>query len=209
MPGKAALPRAGGGPGLTVLVAYATRHGSTRQVAQTVSEVLQERGARVTLRPASAVRESVARFDLVVLGAPLYSGRWHRDAHRFLRRHRRELSGLPVAVFGMGPRTDTEEAWQHSRAQLDKALARRGWLTPVTITVFGGADPPGDSKRRRRDLRNWDTIGVWAAQLPGVPAVPSAGTAGEASTVEHGRGDPPAQPVQENQYHGGGDGQAG
>jgi len=109
------------------------------------------------------VRESVAGFDLVVLGAPLYSGRWHRGAHRFLRRHRGELASVPVAVFGMGPRSDTADAWQRSSAQLDRALAKRGWLEPVTVTVFGGVDPPG-SKRPPRDLRNWETIATWATQ---------------------------------------------
>ncbi len=104
---------------------------------------MRERGAQVALLPARAAGESVAGYDLIVLGAPLYSGRWHRDAHRFLRRHRQELAAVPVAVFAMGPRTDTEEAWQRSRAQLDRALAKRDWLSPVAVTVFGGVDPPG------------------------------------------------------------------
>jgi menaquinone-dependent protoporphyrinogen oxidase len=43
------------------------------------------------------MREPVAGYGLAVLGAPLYSGRWHRDAHRFLKRHRQELAGVPVA----------------------------------------------------------------------------------------------------------------
>ncbi len=233
--GRPVLPRAKGGSNLNVLMAYATKHGSSRQVAEAITEVMQERGAQVTLHPARAVRESAARFDMVVLGAPLYSGRWHRDAHRFLRRHRGELSGLPVAVFGMGPRSDTEEAWQRSRSQLDKALAKRGWLNPVTVTVFGGVDPPGSSKHTHRDLRNWDTIAAWAAQVLAIAgatrrdgrtpgrcstgitstsadthgaAAASAGAGDEAFTVEHGRGDPPPQPVQENQHHRGRDGEA-
>ncbi len=149
---------------MNVLMAYATKNGSTRQVADAITAAMRERGAQVTLRPAKTVRESAAGFDLVVLGAPLYSGRWHRDAHRFLRRHRGELASVPVAVFGMGPRSDTEDAWQRSRAQLDRALAKRGWLDPVMVTVFGGVDPPGNSKRPHRDLRNWETIATWATQ---------------------------------------------
>ena len=70
-----------------VLMAYATRHGSTQQVADVVTAAMRKAGAHVTALPARAVRESVAGYDLVVLGAPLYSGRWHRDAHRFLKRH--------------------------------------------------------------------------------------------------------------------------
>jgi len=148
---------------VNVLVAYATKNGSTQQVADAVAVAVRERSAQVTLLPARAAGESVAGYDLVVLGAPLYSGRWHRDAHRFLRRHRRELAAVPVAVFAMGPRTDTEEAWQRSRAQLDRALAKRDWLNPVAVTVFGGVDPPGRGKRPRRDLRSWETIHAWAA----------------------------------------------
>ena len=150
---------------MNVLMTYATRNGSTGQVAEAIAEALRERGAQVVLRPARAVREQVTGYDLVVLGAPLYSGRWHRDAHRFLRRHRGELPGLPVAVFGMGPRNDTEDAWRRSRAQLDRALAKRGWLAPVAVTVFGGVDPPGHGGRERRDLRNWQAIHAWAAQV--------------------------------------------
>ena len=150
---------------MNVLVAYATKNGSTEQVAEAVAVALRERGTQAALFPARAVRESVAGYDLVVVGAPLYSGRWHRDAHRFLRRHRRELAAVPMAVFAMGPRSDIEDAWQRSRAQLDRALAKRDWLIPVAVTVFGGADPPGRGKRPRRDLRNWETIHAWAADV--------------------------------------------
>src|SRR5512142_1404640 len=148
---------------VNVLLAYATRNGSTQQVAEAVAASLREAGAQVTVWPARAARETAAGYDLIVLGAPLYSGRWHRDAHRFLKRHRRELAGVPVAVFAMGPRNDTAEAWQRSRAQLDRALAKHGWLTPVAVTVFGGVDPPGRGRRPRRDLRNWQAIDAWAA----------------------------------------------
>ena len=147
---------------MNILMAFATRNGSTEQVAGAITVALREGGAQVTALPARAVRESVAGYDLIILGAPLYSGRWHRDAHRFLKRHRRELAAVPVAVFGMGPRNDTEEAWRRSRAQLDRALAKRGWLTPVMVTVFGGVDPPGRGKRPQRDLRDWQAIHTWA-----------------------------------------------
>jgi len=150
---------------MNVLMAYATRNGSTGQVAEEIAEGLREHGAQVVVRPAREVREPVTGYDLVVLGAPLYSGRWHRDAHRFLRRHRGELPGVPVAVFGMGPRSDTADAWQRSRAQLDRALAKRGWLAPVAVTVFGGVDPPGRGGHQQRDLRDWQAIRAWATQV--------------------------------------------
>jgi menaquinone-dependent protoporphyrinogen oxidase len=57
-----------------VLMAYATRHVSTRQVAEVVTAAMREAGAHVTALPARAARESVTGYDLVVLGTPLYSG---------------------------------------------------------------------------------------------------------------------------------------
>ena len=149
---------------MNVIVVYATKHGSTQQVAGAVADALRAHGAQLTLGPARAMRDPVAGYGLVVLGAPLYSGRWHRDAHRFLKRHRRELAGVPVAVFGMGPRSDTPDAWQRSRAQLDRALGKHDWLSPAAVTVFGGVDPGERGNRPQRDLRDWQTIRDWAGQ---------------------------------------------
>lgn len=87
---------------MNVLMAYATKNGSIRQVADAITAAMRERSAQVTPRQAKTVRESVAGFDLVVLEAPLYSGRWHRDAHRFLRRHGGELASVPVACVRDG-----------------------------------------------------------------------------------------------------------
>ncbi|HTY72036.1 MAG TPA: flavodoxin domain-containing protein [Actinomycetes bacterium] len=147
-----------------VLVAYATKNGSTEQVARVVAGVMGEAGARVDVRPAGAVKETLERYSLVVLGGALYRGRWHRDARRFLRRHRGDLVHRRVAVFGMGPREDDGAAWQRSRTQLDNALARYPTLTPTSVAVFGGVDPKG-RKGARRDLRDWDAIRAWAYAL--------------------------------------------
>ena len=157
---------------MDTLVAFATRNGSTQKVAEAMAATLREQAEKVDLRPARQVRESLADCDLVLLGGALYSGRWHRDAHRFLKQHRRELAaGVPVAVFGMGPRTDDEEAWSRSRVQLDRALAKRSWLNPIAVTVFGGVDPPRRTNRQRRDLRDWDAIRNWAQKaLNRIPA---------------------------------------
>lgn len=147
-----------------ILVVFATRKGSTREVAEAIATLATADGHDVVLAPAGAVRDLLHGWDLVILGAPLYSGRWHHDAQRFLRRHRGELSSIPVAVFGMGPRRDEEGTWRRSAEQLGRALARRRWLLPVAVGVFGGADPPGRSGPRR-DLRDWIAIADWTRKV--------------------------------------------
>jgi menaquinone-dependent protoporphyrinogen oxidase len=153
-----------------ILVAFATKAGSTEQVAAAIADALRKSGNIVDLRRARDVREPVSRWGCIVLGAPSYSGRWHRDAHRFIRRHRGELERVPVAVFGMGPRSPEQEAWQRSRSQLDRALAKRSWLTPVAEVVFGGADPPKRRQAARRDLRGWAAIEKWAWEISAIAA---------------------------------------
>lgn len=160
---------------MNVLVAYATRHGSTREVAEAVVGTLRSCGADVRLQAVRDVRSLAPRFDLVVLGAPIYSGRWHRDAHRFLRRHRHELDSVPVAVFGMGPREPDPQAWLRSREQLDRALAKHSWLEPAAVTLFGGTDPP-KRDRKRRDLRDWAQIEAFARSIASLAGRPAAGT---------------------------------
>lgn len=151
-----------------ILVVYATKNGSTKAVAEAIAAGLRDSGVAVDVRPARAAREPVTGRDLVVLGGAIYSGRWHRDAQRFLKRHRQDLAGVPIAVFGMGPREDRPESWQRARAQLDRTLAKRLWLTPAAVAVFGGADPPRRGDRHaRRDLRDWAAIRRWAQQLTG------------------------------------------
>ena len=169
-----------------VLVAYATKHGSTREVAEAVSKTLRAEGVQVDLRPARGVRGPAGDRDLVVLGAPVYSRRWHHDAHRFLKRHRKELLTVPVAVFGMGPRNPGQEAWQRSRRQLDRALAKRDWLRPTAVAVSGGADPPTRQGKRPRDLRDWDAGRARATGIGHDQAQPPPGAAA-AAEVRDGR----------------------
>ncbi|MEJ2711561.1 MAG: flavodoxin domain-containing protein, partial [Anaerolineales bacterium] len=82
-----------------ILVAYASQHGSTGEIAAAIAADLREAGLEVDLQLIRQVR-TLEGYQAIVLGAPLYMFRWHKDALRFLARHRQTLaSGLPVAVF--------------------------------------------------------------------------------------------------------------
>ncbi len=124
-----------------VLVAYATRSGSTAELASTMAEVLRDRGARVDVYPAREL-DGLEPYEAVVLVAALYIGRLHRDARRFLKRHRRRLETLPVALLVPGPVDRKDEDFASARSQLEKGLARWPWLSPVATHVVGGVIDP-------------------------------------------------------------------
>jgi menaquinone-dependent protoporphyrinogen oxidase len=153
----------------SVLVAYATKYGSTQEVAEAVATTLREHGFQTEVQPAREV-STLDSYSAVVLGAALYMGRWHKDARSFLKRHRTGLAGLPVAIFALGPLTTAEKERQGSRAQLDRELARTSWLAPVSIEVFGGVINPAKlhfpfNHMPAGDARDWTAIRAWASKL--------------------------------------------
>jgi menaquinone-dependent protoporphyrinogen oxidase len=167
----------------SILVAYATLHGSTQEVAETVAGTLRDGGLAADCKLAKEVR-SLEGYGGVVLGAPLYMFRWHKDAKRFLARHREALTRRPVAVLALGPFNDVPSEFQGAREQLDKELAKFPWLAPAAIEIFGGKfDPaalrfpynlvPGLKRIPVSDIRDWAAIRAWAGGLPG--KLPSAG----------------------------------
>ena len=159
----------------SVLVGYATQYGSTQEVAEAIAATLREGGLAVDVRPLREVRD-LAAYSAVVLGAPLMTGRFHKDAERFLSRHREALTERPVAVFALGPIHDPhdDEEWKSSRAQLDKELAKFPWLAPAALELFGGKFDPTKlrfplnrlaGKEPASDARDWTAIRAWAAAL--------------------------------------------
>jgi len=155
-----------------VLVAYATKAGSTREVADVVARTLREHGLEADVRPAAEVG-TLATYGAVILGTALYTGRVHRDARRFLRSHRAELTERPLAVFAMGPKTLADEEVAASRAQLDRALAAHPELRPDPVAIFGGVVEPAKLRfpfnhMPASDARDWDAIRAWADQVAAV-----------------------------------------
>lgn len=159
----------------SILVGYATRYGSTREVAEAIAATLCDCGLDVDLQPMRDVR-ALTEYSAVVLGAPLIMFRWHKDARRFLARHRTPLMERPVAVFALGPVHDPHDAkeWQASREQLTAELAKFPWLNPVACELFGGVFDPAKlrfpinvlaGQAPASDARDWTAIRDWAHTL--------------------------------------------
>jgi len=146
----------------TVLVAYATKHGSTREVAADVARVLRQAGFEVEINPARDVK-SLDHFQAVVLGGALYMGRLHKDARKLLKRARGELASLPLAVFAMGPNSTEPEELAAAGAQLKRALGAVPELEPLATAVFGGVRKFG--KKKMLDARDWNAIQAWAEDV--------------------------------------------
>ena len=80
-----------------ILVAYATMAGSTMEVAEVVGEEIAKHGFQADVLPISEIQE-IQAYHGVVVGGPMIMG-WHREAMRFLKKHRKAFQKIPLAVF--------------------------------------------------------------------------------------------------------------
>lgn len=153
-----------------VLIAYATKHSSTEEIAERIGRAIWQAGCTVEVRPASAV-DDLSGYDAVVLGSAVYAKRWRPEARKFAHRHGRTLRELPVWLFSSGPFGAPEE---HPTAPMppfaERLAAQIGAREHV---MFGGRVPvdPGNFVERAiakntpaeaRDARDWPAIEAWA-----------------------------------------------
>ena len=158
---------------MTVLVAYASRRGATRGIAERIAARLRQDGLDVHLDPLLG-REQVGRFQAVVVGSPLYSGAWEREAVDFCRRNAPALTDHPVWTFSVGwPDASSPDA-PHPDA---KNLAEVHRLVAVREhRYFLGALDQAELPPLQRllfrlrghqagDLRDWAAIDAWTDEI--------------------------------------------
>lgn len=164
----------------SILVTYATRSGSTGEVAQAIGDALHAAGFAADVLPMRQV-ESLAGKTAVILGAPLYLGRFPRDFHRFLSLHRDALVLLRPCCFVLGPTRTQPADFDAARKQAEAELVRYPWFHPACLQVFGGKLdmdrlPFPFSLARRlpsfilkeipaADIRDWTAIRQWASGI--------------------------------------------
>jgi menaquinone-dependent protoporphyrinogen oxidase len=153
---------------MKVLVSVASRHGSTLQIAECIREELEALGMRAHVVEPDMVVD-LSRYDAVVLGSAVYSGRWLAPARKLAARLAPELRQRPLWLFSSGPIGDPAKPLQPSAEALE--LART--LNARDHQVFNGRlnrDMLGLTERAvvrivgaaSGDYREWLEIGAWA-----------------------------------------------
>jgi menaquinone-dependent protoporphyrinogen oxidase len=92
-----------------VLVTFATKHGSTGEIAGIVADTLREHGLEVDVVAARDVHD-LRSYPVVVLGSAVYMNRWQGDALDFLKRFERDLEVRSLWLFSSGPTGGTPDA---------------------------------------------------------------------------------------------------
>jgi menaquinone-dependent protoporphyrinogen oxidase len=162
-----------------ILVTYASKHGSTAEIAQAIGKSLSERGHAVDIYSVDVVQSTQA-YEAIVLGSAVYSGRWMKDAITFLQIH--HFGNLPFFIFSSGPIGDDNPETLRERFPLPEIVQRLSQsLNVKDAQVFHGKI---DIRKlslaelmlfksigaQTGDFRRWDRIKFWAQHISDILA---------------------------------------
>jgi len=164
-----------------VLIAYASMHGSTGEVADALAKDLCAAGASVDIRLVENVKD-LSPYQAVVMGSAIRSDRWLPEANEFVAGHRSILSNLPTAYFLTCLTLANPSAEIRTKVQsfLDPVREEFPEVKPVSTGLFAGVldyNKYGTAIKavmkykmwtkgvEEGDYRDWRVIHAWANQL--------------------------------------------
>jgi menaquinone-dependent protoporphyrinogen oxidase len=162
---------------MRVLVAYASKAGSTKGIAEFIGDRLRERGTQVDVEGVEAAK-NLADYDAFVIGSAVYNYHWLKEAKQFVSQNRSILASRPVWIFSSGP-TGTKATDSKGRDLREVSGPKeikevRESINPHDHRVFFGAlyrdRVKGTAslfarwipKEEEGDFRDWKEIGFWA-----------------------------------------------
>jgi len=159
-----------------VLIAHASKYGSTGGIAEKIGEVLRHNGHEVEVLPVRDVT-SLDEYGAVILGSAVYYGRWRKEAVKFLQNQEGVLRRKMVWFFSSGPGGEGDpvellDGWTFPPLQQETADR----IQPRGIAVFHGVLDPKIMNRfeswvlnkmgaAQGDFRDWDLITAWAEKI--------------------------------------------
>jgi menaquinone-dependent protoporphyrinogen oxidase len=168
---------------MSILVAYASKHGATGEIAERIAQGLRAAGQQADARPVQQAGD-LGDYEGFVIGSAAYSTHWLTEATVFVRRNRDLLAQRPVWLFSSGPLG--VEASHGKGVDLRAAFEPRQIrgiqqaIHPRDHRVFPGALDPGrlsfaelsclKTAATREvlpegDFRDWAQIEAWAAGI--------------------------------------------
>ena len=161
---------------MNVLVTAASKHGATRELAETIARVLEEHGLSTELVEMDEV-DDLGSYDAYVVGSGIYLGNWLKEARRFIDAHAPELAQRPTWLYASGsvvgdpPVADdpnalraglVERLVETTHAREHKLFAGKLELSKLGLlekaAVRGAHASEGD-------YRDWDEVKRWATEI--------------------------------------------
>ncbi len=165
---------------MKALVTAASRHGSTREIAQWIAEALEEQGIDADVRDPREVAD-LTDYEVVIAGSAIYVGQWLGDARDFVERFAQELQARKVWLFSSGladaPAKDANGTPSlKSRMERTQAVAHRHFPGKLDVLQLSLAERAAIMAARGKygDSRDAQSVKDWAR---GIGEILNAATA--------------------------------
>jgi len=163
-----------------ILVTYASRTGSTAEVAQAIGKTLSENGLQVDVLPMQDVKD-LAPYRAVVAGSAIRKSKWLPEAAEFIQTHHEILSQKPFAMFTVCITLAMSNTDQYRSVVSSWVAPVRALVKPASEAFFAGMldfkklPLNWDTLKLRAtvalgifpkdDRRDWNAIRLWATYL--------------------------------------------
>ncbi len=163
-----------------ILVTYASRAGSTAEIAQAIGKTLSRSGTKVEVLPIQDVKD-LSAYRAVLAGSAIRSSKWLPEAMQFIKTHRAVLSQKPFATFTVCITLAISNSDQYRQAVAGWIQPVRALVKPVSEGLFAGMldfnklPLNWDTLKLRAvvalgifpkdDRRDWNAIHTWAESI--------------------------------------------
>ena len=156
---------------MRVLVAAASKHGATAEIADRIAEALNYSGLDAEVVSPEQL-DTIDGYDAVVVGSAVYAGRWRREARELVARIGASDPLPPVWLFSSGPLGDPPKPEEEPLdvagiAEVTSARGHRvfaGNLDKAKLSL-GERAITRAVRAPEGDFRKWDEITGWAEEI--------------------------------------------
>jgi menaquinone-dependent protoporphyrinogen oxidase len=166
-----------------ILVTYASRAGSTAEVAEAIGKTLAEGGRQVDVIPMNDVKD-LSPYGAVVAGSAIRGSKWLPEAVQFIQTHRSTLAQKQFAMFTVCITMAMKNADKYRSGVMGWIAPVRAMVKPLSEGLFAGVldfsklPVNWDTLMLRisvafgifprGDHRDWNAIRSWAENLKSI-----------------------------------------
>jgi menaquinone-dependent protoporphyrinogen oxidase len=156
------------------LIAYASKYGSTEEVAKYIAGILRDKGMEIDVKSVRKIKD-ISEYENIIIGSATRMDKLLKDALKFAENHTKELAIKKTAYFVVGAtmKKDTAE----NREKVKGFLKPLGDIKePISLGLFAGkidydkigpvwraiASKDETGLMEEGDFRDWEAIRAWA-----------------------------------------------
>ena len=163
-----------------ILVTYASRAGTTVEVAEAIARTLTQDGVQVDVLPMNSVKD-LSPYQAVVAGSAIRGSKWLPEAIQFVQTHQSILTQKKVALFTVCITMSMKNAENYRAGVMNWIAPVRAMVKPISEELFAGMLDFGKLPINkdtlmlrlsvalgifpRGDHRDWNKIQSWAQSL--------------------------------------------